>query len=129
MGTNDWPIPTNANDVFRNNEKRLTHEERRPQITKASDLMGPGLAPYAVESFDLSDDASAFNGFFYIDVGALESPNDTKKWMGQTIAVIEGSGVQIFHTFQNVDAPAMAKRSFETFVEGGTRVYSDWVIT
>jgi len=68
-----------TDDWMRRIEKRLMHEERRPQIRTASDLMGPGLGPKAVQLFDWNDDITLFNGFFWSEPGpAQHSPANTK---------------------------------------------------
>lgn len=125
--TQNWTIPTDARAVMQATEKRLATEERRPRITKASDLLGPGLAPYAVENANLDGEVAAFNGFWYVPVGALGSPDDTLNWMAQTIATAGGGGVQVAWTYQNADAPHQTvMRGFEWGPGLVTRFYSNW---
>lgn len=125
--TQNWTIPTDAFGAMQAQEKRLSHEERRPRITKASDLMGPGLAAQAVTLEDLTSDTASFNGFWYVPTGAVGSPDDTKEWMGFTIANRTDGGVQVLWTFNNADAPhATMQRGFDYAVSGGTRFYSVW---
>ena len=47
-GANSWRTAQDMPDWMREVEKRVLHEERRPNIRTASDLMGPGLSPYSV---------------------------------------------------------------------------------
>lgn len=123
----NWPIPTDALGVFKAQEKRLTQEERRPRITKASDLMGPALGPYAVTITDLNSDAAAFNGMWFAPVGAIQSPDGAVAWMGYTTATPDGGGTQVAWTFASDDAPHLGMmRGFEYAITGGTRFYSDW---
>jgi len=75
-------------------EKRILHEERRPNIRTASDLMGPGLSPYSVLINDWNAAETAFNGFFHTDVGALNTPGSDRMWMGTSQATSDGYGLQ-----------------------------------
>lgn len=75
-------------------EKRILHEERRPNIRTASDIMGPGLGPYSVWINDWNADETAFNGMFHTDPGALNTPDGTRYWMGTSQATSEGYGFQ-----------------------------------
>lgn len=88
MGTpKDWPHSIDMGDWMRQQEKRTMREERRPHVTKASDIMGPGIAPRAVVITDWnSETARSFNGFFYSAIGADNSPDDTKAWLGLTLS-------------------------------------------
>lgn len=93
-GTNSWRAPQDAADWMREVEKRILHEERRPSIRSASDIMGPGLSPYSVLINDWNADETAFNGFFHSDPNALNSPDGTRYWMGTSQATTEGYGLQ-----------------------------------
>jgi hypothetical protein len=75
-------------------EKRILHEERRPNIRTASDLMGPGLSPYSILINDWNAAETAFNGFFHSDPNALNTPDNTRYWMGTSQASPEGYGLQ-----------------------------------
>lgn len=81
-------------------EKRVLHEERRPNIRTASDLMGPGLSPYSVLINDWNADETAFNGFFHTDPLALNTPDNTRYWMGTSQATPEGYGLQRVTEYQ-----------------------------
>ena len=93
-GANTWRAPQDASDWMREVEKRVLHEERRPSIRTASDLMGPGLSPYSVWINDWNADETKFNGFFHTDPLALNTPDNTRYWMGTSQATSEGYGLQ-----------------------------------
>lgn len=120
-------IATDAAGFFQEQDKRLAMEERRSRVTKAADIMGPLLGPYAVPLDDsLNSDLLVFNGFFIVPPGTPESPDDTKWWMGESIASTTTGGVQILRTFQPADYPhTHMMRGWEP-VPGGGRAYSDW---
>ena len=123
--TQNWSIPTTAAEHFQQSEKRLGWEERRPTVRKASDLLGPGYAPYAVPLADPNSEEAGFNGLWHLPVGAPNSPDDTKNWLGQTIATAADGGVQVFWTYETGDAPHVEMmRSFQ--IGGGTRFYTPW---
>jgi hypothetical protein len=92
-GANSWRVPQDASDWMREVEKRILHEERRPNVRTASDIMGPGLSPYSVLINDWNVDETNFNGFFHSDPGALNTPDNTRYWMGTSQATSEGYGL------------------------------------
>lgn len=123
-GTNNWAIDIDANDYLRSMEKRVLHEERRPQVRSASDLLGPGFAPYAVQTNDWNAEATARQGFWWSAPGALNSPDGTKTWIGIVQASADGSGNQELHEQINGSPPAHKIRTF--WMAGGVRNYSAW---
>lgn len=126
-GQNNWAIDIDANDWMRGLEKRVLHEERRPSIRSAADLLGPGYAPYAVETSNWNSDSAARNGLWWSAANSLNSPNAAKAWMGQTISNSDGTGYQIL-TEQTGGVPGAAQvRTFRT--QGGIRVYTAWGAT
>lgn len=123
----DWPIPQGIGDFLGQQNKRLSQEERRPQVRKASDLLGPGFAPFAVAVDDLNGDVAAFNGLFIVPPGTPNSPDPAKWWVGETIANEVNGGSQRFSTFQTLDAPHMTMmRGFSYAPDSPQRFYSAW---
>lgn len=131
-GQNSWRQPITFADLQRNGEKRQLNQERRPQVRTASDLLGPGIAPFAVEISDWNGDETAFNGFFWSQPGAINSPDPTNsKWyMGQVEATEDGFGLQWATEFRDIPGNAWPPRSFirRFFDPGsaGTRSFSAW---
>lgn len=124
----NWAIATNAQEYLRGQEKRLGSEERRPIVRKASDILGPGFGPYAIETFDWNSIETAFNGFWFSQAGAANAPDAIHDWVGHTIGRVEGAGIQVANTYRAVDWPTTtARRAFDT-LSGGGRQYTDWVI-
>lgn len=76
-GQNSWRTNITFTDWMRDIEKRILNEERRPSIRSASDLMGPGAGPYAILTVDWNADETTFNGWFYSEPGAQNSPDDS----------------------------------------------------
>lgn len=93
-GANSWRVQVTGADWMRDVEKRILHEERRPNVRTAADLMGPGIAPYSVLVNDWNAEETTFNGFFHSDPGALHSPRTDGYWMGSSQATAEGYGLQ-----------------------------------
>lgn len=118
-------ISQDAGDWMRQQEKRVAHEARRPSVKRASDLLGPGLGPFAVEVSDWNAPETEFNGFFYSRPGSLHTPDDTLWWMGQTIAQIEGYGMQQVWDYRGMSNPMTVRTRRFTSVTG-TRVFSPW---
>lgn len=128
-GQNNWPQNITMNDWMRDMEKRILHEERRPQIRTASDLLGPGFGPYAIRVLDWNDDVTGFDGFFWADTGSRNSPDPAKAWMGQTVANSDGSGYQLVTDYGSTAVPP--PRFIRTFTSpaGGARVFTAWMNT
>lgn len=125
----NWSTVTDAEGHFQQTEKRLGMQERRPKINKASDLLGPLSGPSAVLLDDsLSSPLLGFNGLFIVPPDTVDSPDDTKWWIGQSIAQDGVGGIQVLRTFRPADAPQVSKmRGWETVAgSGGLRAYSDW---
>lgn len=136
-GQPNWRTNIDAADWIGSVEKRILHTERRPSITTASELMGPGMAPYAVELLDWDADETAFNGFFWSQPGAINSPDPgNNKWfMGGSEATVDGFGLQWAAEFNDIagDAwPSPAHRWERRFFDpglSGTRTFSRWALT
>lgn len=129
-GSQNWLIPTNAEEFFSHQNRRIGQEERRPQVRRASDILGPGIAPFAVPVDDMDGDTAAFNGFWIVQPGAANTPDSTKWWVGQTIADQFNGGVQTLSTFQAADAVGgmhrLMTRSFSIAPDSPARFYSNW---
>jgi hypothetical protein len=116
-------------DWMRNIEKRLMREERRPQVRDASDLVGPGVGPYARPVEDWNFDPQV-NGWFYSEAFTVSnSPDDTLPWMGFVEASPYGEGMQQVWQFKDYDAPPpdFYMRTFLTN-DDGSRDFSPWVL-
>lgn len=91
--TQSWRIPIDFSSWMTQIEKRVMRVERRPAITNATQLLGPGAGPYAVLLNDWNDEAGTFNGVFYSEPGAANAPPPTydeaddttwRWWIGET---------------------------------------------
>lgn len=125
-GYQAWPTATSMEDWMIQQEKRVLHEERRPVISTASDLMGPGLAPYAVPLSDWNGEEATFNGIWFseADTGVLNSPDPTRPWIGVSYGTVDGAGYQ--QAWDRSDPVVSYTRTFETV--GVTPTYTDWVL-
>lgn len=133
MSDQNWVVPTDALEFFSQQNRRIGQEERRPSVRKASDLLGPGIAPYAVPLTDFNSDMAAFNGLFIAEPStpyANNGPDNTKWWVGQTVADQFNGGWQMFSTFQPGDLVGarhtIMVRSFSLAPDSNARFYSDW---
>jgi len=128
-GVNNQRTTITAADWMRQMEKRLLREERRPLIRKASDIMGPGLGPFTMQTWNWDAPETSFNGMFFSAPGALNGPDDTMYWIGETQGTADGAGYQQVTDFDPVTGAAMGAckiRYFYTPVSGGARVFTDW---
>jgi hypothetical protein len=123
-GQNNWAIDIDASDWMRSLEKRVLHEERRPSVRSAADLLGPGFAPYAVLTADWNSEEAARQGFWWSEVGALNSPDSAKSWIGCVTVNVDGSGNQEVMENGPGSPPLRRVRTFR--MQGGIRVYSAW---
>lgn len=127
-GANGWRQAITGQDWARDMEKRVLHEERRPQIRTAADIMGPSLGPYAIRTDDWNSDEAAFNGILYTEPGALNSPDIAAYWMGTTMGTADGFGVQHLWEYRAASISDPIREFIRRFATpaGALRVYSSW---
>ena len=125
-GVNNGTTMITMDDWMRLMEKRILHEERRPLVRSASDIMGPGLAPTAVQLLDWNDPASAFNGLYWSAPGAINSPEVNTAWMGLSQVSEDGSGYQWVTDYAGTSLPPVVYMRRIKAV-GGTRTFSEWM--
>lgn len=128
--SNNWPQAITFADYLRTQEKKVMHEERRPRINTAADLLGPGLGPRAVYLQDWNADEATFNGIFYSEAGGvINSPDDTAHWIGLSLGENNGYGIQQVWEHRTTP-PTLPIRSFRRrFYDpggGGSRSYTPW---
>lgn len=127
---NGHRIIQGMDDWMRSTEKRLSHEERRPVIRRASDLLGPGFTgPYATEVTDWNAEEARYNGFFYSDVGADNSPDETKVWIGTCVATRLGHGLQQVWSHEDAADPVQYVRTWHAHDDSPAVQYGAWVTT
>lgn len=129
-GANSWRVQITGEDYLRQQEKRLLHEERRPIIRQASDLLGPGAGPYAIMLQDWNAPEANFVGVFWSEANnVVNSPDDTLYWMGRTMGTSEGFGIQQVWEHRDDADPDGHIRSFirRFYAPGGAAQYSSWV--
>lgn len=129
-GQTNWPVPTEANGLLGQMQRRTLAQERRPQFRTASDFMGPGFAPKAVRLLDWNDDATAFNGLFFSEPGAQNSPDVTRYWMGLVEGNSDGYGTMRVLEYRNgADTSTTPDEWVRTFasVSGTLRTYGPWM--
>lgn len=128
-GANTWRIAQDGPDWMREIEKRILHEERRPSVRTASDILGPGISPFSVFIQDWNAPETAFNGFFHTEPGSINSPDSTKYWMGTSQATKEGYGVQRVTQYRGEPPETLPTyawvRLFYT-VAGAQRQFTTW---
>src|SRR6478752_56618 len=120
-------------DWARGLEKRLLHEERRPAVSTAADIMGPGLGPFAVQLFDWNIDEATFNGMWFSEPGALNAPSVSDYWAGYSVGSDVGYGIQVVTQYRERVGetpsdwePNRFVRRFYTPLAGVQRSYSGW---
>lgn len=108
--------------------KRILHEERRPQIRTAADIMGPSLGPFAIRIDDWNQDEAAFNGIVYTEPGALHSPDGDAYWMGTTMGTVDGFGIQHVWEYRSTNVGDPIRQFVRRFATPGIalRIYSSW---
>ena len=128
-GSHSWRQQITGADWMRDVEKRILHEERRPQISSASDLLGPGIGAFSVPISDWNAPETAFNGYFHSTPGALNSPDPLRYWMGTSQASQDGYGIERVVEYWGNPISAVTNRvymrRFYTLLDG-TRTYTLW---
>lgn len=123
-GASNQRIVENGEDWMRQQEKRMLHEERRPRVAQASDILGPIFGPYATRISNWNQADTEFNGIVYSEPGSLNSPNDAEWWIGQVMAQQGGFGIQTAWNFRSTGTPLLFVRTFSQ--AGGTRNFTPW---
>lgn len=134
--TQSWRIPTDFTMWMQQIEKRIMRQERRPSITNATQILGPGAGPYAVLVNDWNDEACTFNGIFYSEPGALNAPDaafpaqSTRYWMGETFGTEDKYGFQRLTRFRlSPDGPGSWNEYRRRFYPtGDLYAYTAWEI-
>lgn len=60
----NWRTAVDAQDYLGQQKKKIETEQRRPVMRRASDLVGPGIAPGAVMVTDWNDKLATYNGYY-----------------------------------------------------------------
>jgi hypothetical protein len=135
--TQSWRIPTGFDDSWNNLMKRVIRLERRPAITNATQILGPGAGPYAVLLNDWNDEVATFNGTFYSEPGAMNAPDaegdpigtpSTMYWLGETLGTEDKYGFQRLTRFRlDPDGPGSWDEYRRRFYPTGDMYsYSAW---
>lgn len=93
-GVEDYRPEEDAFDYLRNQRKKSELADRRPVIRKASDLVGPGIAPAATRVSNWNDMLALYNGFYSSPVGVYNAPNTTEQFVGVVTQDGEFGGTQ-----------------------------------
>lgn len=119
-------IITNAQDWMKDQQRRVSHQESRPQIRSAADLLGPGIAATAIQLVDWSSDETAFNGFFWSGPGAINGPDPTRSYIGTVVVTADGAGIMTVRQFKAAELQPLPQwvREFSGVV--GARIFGPW---
>lgn len=130
MGVERVPI-TDAFSAMSQLDRRVRGQERRLSITTPADLLGPGFGATATEVLDWDDEVPTFTGQFWCPVGALNSPDPSKEWVGFTISQDErAAGVQKLWSLDDdplISATRRFTRSGDAFTYTPWRGATGWV--
>lgn len=101
----------------------MLHEQRRPIVRKAADILGPGFAPFATVITDWNSDEAAFNGYFWSAAAAdSNAPDTTSIWMGHCVS----NGQYGWQQVLAVDPAATTYWTRIWSLVAGVRVYGVW---
>lgn len=98
--TQNWRVPTDAEDYFLQRQKQLNIADRRPVIRRAGDLVGPGIGSGATRIIDFNDVLAMFNGFYSAAAGAYNAPpapGAAQAFVGFVVSDASLGGVQEFY--------------------------------
>lgn len=96
--SDNYRVEVNFDTAWSNTRKRLMRQERRPSVTGASQILGPGAGPFAILINDWNAEEATFTGIFYSEPGAVNGPDDllslagTYYWMGETFGAESEDG-------------------------------------
>lgn len=115
-GANGKAPASGAGDVFRSIQSEQRQQARRPVPQSASDLLGPGFAPFAVKVVDWNSALAVRQGLFFSEADADNAPV-AKTLYGHTVAIEAGEGIQVVRTF-DLAQPVVWSRSFHSPIDG-----------
>lgn len=91
--SDSYRIETDFAIAWGNTQKRMMRQERRPAVTNATQILGPGAAPFAVQINDWNEEEGTFTGVFCSVPGAMNAPDtqgdpagtpSVMSWIGET---------------------------------------------
>lgn len=95
--TDNWRTEIDAEDYFGHQNKKLSLADRRPVIRRASDLVGPGIAPHATPISDFNDALVTFNGYYATqDLTSTNGPPGGGRFVGYVVSDAVMGGYQYF---------------------------------
>lgn len=97
MSAQNWREEVTATDYFAHRQKQLNLNDRRPQVRRASDIVGPGIGAQAVRITNFNDRLATFNGFFSAEANAMAGPTGDEAHVGFVSSDSELGGVQMFY--------------------------------
>lgn len=124
---NGWPIAATPVDILADMSRQVDELTRRTRPGRPGVILGPGLSPKSLRIVDWNGSETTFNGFYYSDEGALNSPDDTKRWIG-TVRLDEAlSGVMDLVEF-GADGLEVGQRWTRQFTANasGIRIFGPW---
>lgn len=123
MSMSGWSTPEDMG-TWMNDQRRQTDElSRRVRVPSAKQILGPGLGPWAVRLFDWNDEKVLYNGVFYSEAGATNSPDGARAWIGSSWATQDGRGTQEITEIGS--SYPIYRRTFST-APGATPVFTPW---
>lgn len=117
-------IPMSMEDWMRSAERRLTNVERAKSVGSLAATLGPGIAATTRQVIDWNAPENLLNGWYYSELGALNSPLAALRWFGITTTATIGYGTQQIWSFD--DQPRQYMRTFirSSLSEPGT--FTPW---
>lgn len=92
--SNNHRIVTSGDDWMRDQERRLTRQERRPNPANLNARFGPAISQRAMKVADWNDVEILRNGWFSSESFSINSPDPDTGWMGTCIVRPDGTGIQ-----------------------------------
>lgn len=120
------PTSHNMDSWMRDVERRQNSVERRASIRSASQILGPGFGPKASAVTDWNSSMVVFNGYYYSEIGSLNSPSSSLPWVCHSVVDPQGNGWQ--HIISR-DSTGLNYRRFIHTPLGGATIFGAWVST
>lgn len=108
---------------MRDVERRLLTQERRSTRYEVQRALGPGFGKSAQQVFDWNDERAWLAGQFFSAVGAFNSPDGTKPWLGTIRVAATVGGVQ---ELVSLDGTLVRYQRSFMFNLNGTPTFSAW---
>lgn len=127
--TSGHRIPQDGRDVISDHSRRIIALERRRGVSNIEAYVGNGIAPYARLITDWNDVSLLQNGWYMSDILTVNSPDETKQFLGHVVVARSGHGImEVWEHSDGLGTPSKFTRQFHYHNPPTLPEFSPWVM-